>query len=177
MRWWHVLFPAVVETPQGLYRPSNRFLDYCLPTILGLVIVGMFLQASMAGKTNYFILGYLGIIIVTIALAWRARRRFGPMGQPLVRVDASEVYLKLPHNVGRGHVQVPLASLQKLVIKGTPGQRSYVFERHVGEPIEVRPGFMRDDVRVADFLQRAMPANIPLVVHEPPTFLGSIRGD
>ena len=177
MRWWHVLFPPLVETPQGLFRPSNRFLDYGLTSIVGLVIVGIFLQSSWAGKTNYFILGYLGILIASIIVAWRARRRFGPMGQPLVRIDASEIYLKLPLNVGRGHVQVPLAELRALVIKGAPSQRSYMFERHAGKPIEVRTSFTRDDARVIDFLQRAMPAHIPVKVQEPPTFLGSIRGD
>lgn len=177
MRWWHVLFPQVVETPQGLFRPSNRFIDYGLPAIGFLVIVGMFLRASLAGRTNYFILGYLGFVIAPVALAWRARRKFGPMGQPLVRIDGAGIYLSMPQNVRPGHVQVPLAGIRALVVKGTPGLRSYVFERHAGEPIEVRPGFGRLDARVIDFLLRAMPAAIPVTVQEPPTFLGAIRGD
>lgn len=177
MRWWHILFPPLEETPQGLYRPSNRFIDYGMPVIGALVIVGAFLKASLAGKTNYFILGYLGFVIAPMGLAWRNRRKFGRLGRPLVRVDGAGVYMSMPQNVHPGHVLVPLADLQALVIKGVPGQRSYVFVRHGGDPITVRPGFGRLDSRVVDFLQRSVPASISVEVQEPPTFLGAIRGE
>ncbi|MES2613458.1 MAG: hypothetical protein V4679_24610 [Pseudomonadota bacterium] len=178
MRWWHMLFPPVVETPQGLFRPSNALLDTWMPALGCLVVAAMTYRQYLAnGRFNWFSLFYIGIFLAPAIAGWRLRRRFGPMGKPLVRIDDSVVLLSLPMNVGPGHVQVPLAELRKLVIKGTPGQRSYVFERHAGEPIEVRPGFLRDDARVADFLQRTMPASIPVEVLEPPTFLGAIRGD
>ncbi len=178
MRWWHVLFPPVVETPQGLFRPSNAVLDRWLPAIGCLVVAGVALwQYRTIGRFNYFGLVYLGLFVAPAIAGWRARRQFGRMGKPLVRIDGSEVFLSLPQNVRPGHVQVPLADVRAIVVKGTPGQRSYVFERHAGEPIEVRPGFGRIDARVVDFLQRAMPAAIPVNVQAPPTFLGSIRGD
>lgn len=178
MRWWQMLFPPVVETPQGLFRPSNAVLDIWLPVLGCLVVAAVtYRQYLSSGRFNYFSLMYVGLFLAPAIAGWRQRRRFGPMGRPLVRIDDTEVLLSLPMNVGPGHVQVPLAGLRKLVIKGTPGQRSYVFERHAGEPTEVRPGFTRDDARVVDFLQRAMPANIPVEAREPPTFLGAIRGD
>ncbi len=178
MRWWHKLFPPLVETPQGLFRPSNALLDTWLPALGCLVVAAMTYRQYLAnGRVNWFGLVYIGLLLAPAIQGWRVRLRFGPMGRPLVRVDDSEVLLSLPMNVGPGHVQVPLAELRKLVIKGTPGQRSYVFERHAGKPIEVRPAFLRDEARVVDFLQRTMPASIPVEVLEPPTFFGAIRGD
>lgn len=94
-----------------------------------------------------------------------------------MRLDPAHIYLRLPQNVRPGHAQVPLADLRALVFKGMPGQRSYVFVRHVGEPLAVRPGLGRLDARVVNFLQRAVPASIPVEVQEPPTFLGAIRGE
>lgn len=175
--WWHVLFPQVAETPQGLFRPFNRFIDYGLPAIGAVLILGMFLKSSLAGLTNYFILGYLAFVIAPVALAWRAQHKFGTMGRPLVRIDGMGLYMGMALNVRPDHIQLPLANIRTLVVKGTPGQLSYVFERHAGDPIEVRPGFGRTDPRVVAFLQRALPPNIPVEVREPPTFLGAIRGD
>lgn len=176
-RWWHILFPRVLETPQGLFRPEHAWVEFGLPAIGSLVILGMFFQSLAAAKPNYLALLYLVLVAGMALRSWRARRTFGPLGEPIVRVDHAEIYLSLPQNVHPGHVRVALADVQAVVVKGVPGQRCYVFLRHVGEPVTVRPGFGRLDARVVDFLQRTVPASIPVEVQEPPTFLGSIRGE
>ena len=177
MRWWHLVFPPVVETPQGLFRPSHPAVDLGLPAIGLLVILGFLAKGLLSGQPNYLLFFYLMLISFGMLRSWRLRRKFGSLGEPIVRVDRTHIYLRLSQNVHPGHVQVPLADVRTLVVKGPPGQRSYVFMRHAGEPLTVRPGFGRLDARVTDFLQRTVPAFVPVEVQEPPTFLGAIRGE
>ena len=177
MRWLHLLFPAVVETPQGLFRPSHPAIDFGLPAIGLLVILGFLVKSLLSGKPNYLLFFYLMLISFGMLRSWRVRCKFGSLGEPIARVDHAQIYLRLPQNVHPGHVQVPLEDVRAIVVKGMPGQRSYVFMRDAGEPLTVRPGFGRLDARVADFLQRTVPASIPVEVQEPPTFLGAIRGE
>ena len=177
VRWGHILFPPVVEAPHGLFRPLHPLVDFGLPALGTLLILGLFFKSVLSAKPNYVLLSYLVLIAAMVCWRWRARRKFGRLGEPIVRVDRAEIYLRLPQSLHPSHLQVPLADLRTLVVKGAPGQRSYVFERHVGKPLAVRPGFGRLDSRVVGFLQRTLPASIPVEVHEPPTFFGAIRGE
>ena len=176
-RWWHRLFPPVVETHEGLFRPSNLVRDLAIPTVCGMLVLGLFMWSQYQGKTNYVAFLYVLACIWGAARYWLDWQEFGALGRPLVRINETTIFLTLPENLTQRQVELQLVDIKALVIEGEANQRTFVFERHEGHPVRAKACLGRLDTRVVDFLKRKMPSAIPVRIQRPSSLFGFIRGD
>eukprot|EP01041_Mallomonas_annulata_P027797 gene27797-49499_t len=131
-RWWHLLFPPVVETHEGLFRPSNLALDLAVPAVCGVLVLVLFVWSQSQGKANYVALFLTLVCIWGTARSWLEWKKFGAMGRPLVRINETTIFLALPENLTQRQVELQLVDIKALVIQGEASQRTFVFERHEG---------------------------------------------
>lgn len=176
-RWWHLLFPPVVETHEGLFRPSNLALDLAVPAVCGVLVLVSFVCSQSQGKANYVALFLTLVCIWGTARSWLEWKKFGAMGRPLVRINETTIFLALPENLTQRQVELQLVDIKALVIQGEASQRTFVFERHEGGPIKAKACLGRLDTRIVDFLRQKMPAAVPVRMQRPSSLFGFIRGD
>ena len=177
MRWWHVLFPPLIETHEGLFRPSSLARNLAAPLFAFALCLRMFFWSQAIGQTNYVVLLFAAMTAWISIRRWLDWREFGAQGRPLVQISQTSVLLTVPKYFAEGQREIPLTEIKVLVIKGEAARGNYVFERHEGYPVQVQTSFGRFDARVADFLQRKMPAAIPVQVLKSSNFFGAARGD
>lgn len=176
-RWWRLLFPPVVETQEGLFRPSNLALDLAVPTVCGVLALVFFVWSESQGRANYGVLLFTVVCMWGTARNWLEWKKFGAMGRPLVRINETTIFLALPENLTQRQVELKLVDVKALVIQGETSQRTFVFERHKGDPIKAKACLGRLDTRIVNFLMQKMPAAIPVSMQRPSSLFGFIRGD
>jgi len=164
MAWYDVVLPPLVEQAGGLYRPGQRRLNVAKAAVLALAGVGVIAFGELYG---------MGCVYLALAgwLAWREGldwRRFGAAGRPLARIDEATAFFALPSRLVHQSVEVPLREVRALKVLGDALRRKLVFERRHGEPVRFDISWGRHDARVIDFLQRNLPARIPVTIQTLP---------
>ncbi len=165
--------PPLVAHDGALYRAGQRRLAVIKSTVLAVAGVGVIAFGQLYG---------MGVVYLAIAawLGWREwadNRRFGPRGRPVVRIHDGNAFFALPSRLMPQQVEVNLREVKALNVLGDAFRRHFVFERRHGEPVRFQVSYGRHDERIVDFVQRQMPARIPVTVKEPPTAFASIGGD
>lgn len=173
MAWRDVFLPPLEEHQGGLYRAGQRRLNVIKASVLAVAGVGViaFGQLYGMGAVYLAIAGWLGW------REWADYRAFGAVGRPVVRIHEGSAFFALPSRLMPKQVEVPLREVKSLTLHGDALRRSFVFERRHGESIRFQVTYGRHDDRIVAFVQRQMPARIPVTVKEAPTALGSVRGD
>ncbi|MEW5824501.1 MAG: hypothetical protein AB1766_09185 [Pseudomonadota bacterium] len=112
--------------------------------------------------------------VIFANLAWRLWK--GPMvGSVIVQVGENELMFNDP--MLSGGMRVPLSDLVEIRIVGPLSDRRIrVYSRTAKKEVYrgLRGAYLE---RIVNFLRNHLPNNIPLIEDEPPTLLGSIRGD
>lgn len=167
-----IFLPPLVEHNGGLYRAGQRRLNVTKAAVLAAAGVGViaFGQLYIMGCVYLAIAGWLGW------REWADYRAFGDAGRPLVRIQEGAAFFALPSRLIPKHVDVPLREVKALNVLGDALRRNFVFERRHGESIRFDISYGRHDSRVLEFVQRQMPARIPVTIKEPPAASGSLHG-
>ena len=164
MAWYDVVLPPLVEQPGGLYRPGQRRVNVAKAAVLAVAGVGVIVFGQLYG---------MGCVYLALAgwLGWREWsdwRQFGAAGRPLVRIDEATAFFALPSRLVHKCVEVPLREAKALKVLGDGLRRTLVFERRHGEPVRFEASWGRHDARVIDFLQRNLPARVPVTIQTLP---------
>jgi hypothetical protein len=167
MRWWHIFSPPVVETVEGLYRPVPRRLALCAYIFAIATMAGLYWWSDARGKPNYLALAYAIFMAGRGLYFWAAERKFGILGPPLVKVDDSSIFLSFRPFLSRRLKVVHLSDVKSVEVQGQARSRLIVFYMHAGYPIDVLLQQGRFEDRIVDFLQRKLPASIPIQIKEP----------
>lgn len=173
MQWRDFFLPPLVEHQGGLYRAGQRRLNLAKAAVLAVAGVGVIAFGQLYG---------MGAVYLAIAawLGWREwadYQAFGAVGRPLVRIHDNAAFFSLPSRLMPKQVEVPLREVKSLTVQGDALRRSFVFERRHGDAIRFEVTYGRHDDRIVAFVQRQMPARIPVTVKAPPSALGSIGGN
>ena len=152
--------PPLVEHAGGLYRSGQRRLNLAKAAVLAVAGVGVIAFGQLYG---------MGAVYLAIAawLGWREwadYRAFGAWGRPLVRIQDNAAFFALPSRLLPKHVDVPLREVKTLTLQGDALRRSFVFERRHGDAIRFDVTYGRHDERIVAFVQRLMPARVPVTV-------------
>ncbi|WP_143226681.1 hypothetical protein [Acidovorax sp. 62] len=177
MRWWHIFSPPLVETVEGLYRPVPQRLALCAYIFAAAAITGIYWWSVTRGKPSYLALGYAALMAMRGLYFWVAHRKFGALGRPLVRVDESSISVSFTTFLSQRLKVVRLSDVKAVVVHGKARSRLVAFYPHEGYPIQVLLQQGRLEERIVDFLQRKLPASIPIQIEEPLQLSGVLRAD
>lgn len=165
---------TIVSTNHGVYRPAAFRTEALL------------LAAAVAGVVALLSLGRVSpglaitqLLVLLSLVIWRASQfgRHGRLGRPLVAIDAGTLTFARPNDT-RKDLHLPLQDLNRIVVHGRLGHRTYRFVRFDDTWIEVVPMWGREvEAVVGRFLQAHMPPSIQVAIEEPQTLFAFVRGD
>jgi len=172
-QWRERVERACVEEGDGLYRWPDRKEEYF--ALFAVAVYVVFMVFAYKGDWHLLLRDYWWLFLVALGYAIY-RYRFGPLGEPLARMDTPTQTLTLlaPGNIWPRHIKVPLSTLRSLTIEPSTASRYAVtlefVDRHKKTIVPFsysRP--VRE--RVTDFLQRKLPPSVKITVdNEPPLF-------
>jgi hypothetical protein len=161
----------IVETPSGVYRaPMHRL---ALPLLLALLVLVVSTAAVLGRLSLVSTCIYAALAGAALVFELRRKRKFGPLGEPIVAVEGSTLTFARPWD-SRGPLSISLENLKELIVYGRSSRRRYRFVNHSGTFEEAASMWTR---RVEEsslrFLQSALPER--LTIAEPQTVLAFLR--
>ncbi|AKJ27563.1 hypothetical protein [Caldimonas brevitalea] len=162
----------IVESSDGIYQPPPLRLELALAASLLVVLAVLLLlgRLSLASAAVYVALASIPATFRLVQL-----RKFGPLGPPTLSIAGGRLFIARPAD-SRGGISIALSELQRLLVYGRCGRRTYRMVKLDGTYLEAVPMWRPTlDDAVIQFLIRALPDRV--TVEEPQTMFAAVRGD